>query len=179
MRSCTSLKKTTCKTTGVALKSDMEKAYDRLEWDYIQKCLQLHGFHPTWIKWVMECISSVSYSLLINGEPSGLIKPSRGIRQGDPLSPYIFLLCMEALTNSLSIASRNPKGGIGIKICLRSERLPCLMFADDCLLFCKAETAACWHLKNILDTFCDTLGQLINYHKSTLTFSKNAKIAYR
>ena len=74
-------KKAKGKTAWVALKLDMEKAYDRLEWDYIKKCLELYGFHSAWIKWIMECITSVSYSLLINDEPSGLIKPSRGIDQ--------------------------------------------------------------------------------------------------
>ena len=54
------------------MKLDMKKAYDRLEWDFIRKCLLELGFHPQWISWIMECISSVSYSLLINDEPNGL-----------------------------------------------------------------------------------------------------------
>ena len=94
-------RKTIGKTTWVALKLDMEKAYDILEWDFIQKRLELYGFQATWIKWVMECITSVSYSLLINNEPTGFIKPSRGIRKRDQLSPYIFIICMEVLTNAM------------------------------------------------------------------------------
>jgi len=88
------------KMPWVAIKLDMEKTYDRLEWDFIHKCFQDFGFHQQWIKWIMECISSVSYSLLINDEPNKLFQPSRGIRQGDPLSPYIFILCGEVFNSS-------------------------------------------------------------------------------
>jgi len=94
-------KKIKGKTAWVALKLDMEKSYDRLECDYIQKCLEQYGFHSIWIKWIMKCITSISYSLLVNNESFGLIKPTKGIRQGDPLSPHIFILCMEEMSNSL------------------------------------------------------------------------------
>ena len=87
----------------------MEKAYDRLKWDFILKCLQQLGFHPLWNKWIMECITSLSYSLLVNDEPTELIIPTRGIRQGDPLSLYIFILCMEALNQVLISACMKPK----------------------------------------------------------------------
>jgi len=94
-------KRTTGKSAWVVLKLDMEKIYDRIERDFIHNYLKVFGFHDIWIKWIMECITSVSYSLLINNEPTGFIKPSRGIRQGDPLSPYIFIMCMELLANNL------------------------------------------------------------------------------
>jgi len=77
------------KQAWVALKIDMEKAYDRLEWDFIIQCFRELGFHPKWVSWIKECISTFSYSILVNGVPYGLIKPSRGVRQGDPLSLYI------------------------------------------------------------------------------------------
>ena len=122
----------------------------------------------------MECNTSVSYSLLVNDELAGLIKPTREIRQGDPLSPYIFILCMEALSNDLFKESIQPKFGVGIKLCPGSERIPCQLFADDCLIFYKANTINCRRVKQISDKFCQQSGQLINYHKSTLTFSTNA-----
>ena len=75
--------------------------------------------------------------------------------------------------------STKPKSRIGFKLCVGSERLPCLLFADDCLLFCKANTTNCRRIKHLLDALCDISGQLINYHKSTLTFSKNDNTTHR
>ena len=83
------------KSAWVALKLDMEKAYDILEWDFTLKCLQQFRFQSAWNKHIMKCITSVLYSVIVNDEPNGLIIPTRGIRQGDPLSLYIFILCME------------------------------------------------------------------------------------
>ena len=81
----------------MALKLNMNKEYDRLEWIFLQKIMERMGFHSKWIGCIMKCIKSVSYSILVNGEPKCHIIPTRGIRQGDPLSPYLFLLCSEGL----------------------------------------------------------------------------------
>ena len=120
------------KTGFMALKLDMSKAYDRVEWGFMEGLLQKMGFHEKWVALMMMCITTVSYSILINGEPTGTIYPSRGIRQGDPLSPYLFLLCIESLHGLINQAMLS--GNIrGISICRNGPRLTHLFFVDNSL----------------------------------------------
>ena len=92
--------------------------------------LEKMGFHPTWIGWIMECIQSVSYSILVNGEPKGHIIPSRGIWLGDPLSLYLFLLCSEGLNE---LIQHVVDGGQikGFSLCHSSPKIFHLFFADE------------------------------------------------
>ena len=141
------------RTSWVAIKLDMEKACDRLEWDFILKFLPELGFHPLWNKWIMEIISSVSYLVIVNDEPNGLFNPSMGIRQGGPLSPYICIICMESLNYLLCKEAREQKSGIGIKLGPGTATISYLMFADVCLLFCRTNSNSFSVLKNTLDKF--------------------------
>ena len=125
------------KTRHMALKLDMSKAYDRLEWIFLQWIMEKMGFHPRWVGWIMECIKSVTYSVLINGEPKGHIVPMRGIRQGNPLSPYLFLLCSEGL-NGLIEQAVSDRHIEGFSLCKHDPKISHLFFTNDSLLFCRA-----------------------------------------
>ncbi|GAA0166436.1 hypothetical protein LIER_21589 [Lithospermum erythrorhizon] len=85
------------KNTSMAIKLDMSKAYDRVERKFLEYVMHKLGFSSTWIDWTMSLVSSVSYSSLLNGAPKVFVRPTRGIRQWDPLSPYLFLLCAKGL----------------------------------------------------------------------------------
>ena len=111
----------------VAMKLDMSKAYDRVEWVYVLKIMDEMGFDKKWIQLISECISTVSYSLLVNGEPSSVIKPTRGIRQGDPLSPYLFLLCLEGLTQLIKQSVQVYKIR-GYSLCMNGPKISQLFF---------------------------------------------------
>ena len=116
------------------------------------------GFNEGWIKLIMVCVKTVTYSVLVNGEPSGLIHPTRGIRQGDPLSPFLFLLCMEGLNGMIKKAERD--GDIqGFSLCRRGPKLTHLLFANDCLLFCKATMDECGKELDILNGYEEASGK--------------------
>ena len=117
-------------------------------------------------------VSTVSYSTLINGELHGYIKPSRGLRQGDPLSPYLFLLCAEGL-HSLLQRAKNTEDIHGVSISRSGPKLTHLFFADDSLLFCKATTNEIKCIQNILTEYELASGQQVNRQKTTLFFSNS------
>ena len=116
MKSCIHLnkKKKKDKLGYMMVKLDMKKPYDRLEWGFIRAILSKIGFHIKWIEWVMNSISMMSYSILINGILEGKIQPIRGIRQGGILSPYIFILCTKHLGRELVKETENPINHLGI-----------------------------------------------------------------
>ncbi|XP_024172006.1 uncharacterized protein LOC112178017 [Rosa chinensis] len=155
-----------------ALKLDMSKAYDRVEWDFLEAVLDKLGFGATWIRWTMACVSTVSYSFLVNGDPCGNISPSRGLRQGDAISPYLFLLCAEVLSRMIKEAERNDLMH-GVKVCQQAPAISHLFFADDSFIFSKAEITDILCMRDIFQKYEHMSGQQINYEKSCISFSKN------
>ncbi|XP_027175089.1 uncharacterized protein LOC113774685 [Coffea eugenioides] len=121
----------------MAIKLDMSKVYDRVKWVFLAKMMQKIGFCPMWILWIMECVTSVTYSVNINEEKIGFIKPARGLRQEDLLSPYLFLICAKGLSSLIN--QTNSQGLLtGMRVAKGAVRLSHLFFADDYLIFCKA-----------------------------------------
>lgn len=126
---------------GLLCKLDLEKAYDHVIWDFLLYLLQRCGLGEKWREWIRFCIFTVSFSILVNGTPAGFFSSSRGLRQGDPLSPLLFVVVMEALSQMLTAAL--DQGNLtGFSVGSRdSEALVVnhLLFADDTLIFCGAQ----------------------------------------
>ncbi|XP_027152430.1 uncharacterized protein LOC113752516 [Coffea eugenioides] len=162
----------------MAIKLDMAKAYDRVEWHFLQAMMQKMGFCPQWINWITSCMKSVTYSFNCNGEIKGFVTPGRGIRQGDPLSRYLFLIRSEGFSSLLRKAEgRNEIKGL--RISRQGPIITHLFFADDSLIFCKASIHQANEIMKLLKTYEEASGQLINLDKSTVFFSKNMNLEQR
>ena len=137
------------KVRHMAVKLDVRRAYDRVEWEFLEKIKLRIGFLVQWVNLAMLTIRTASYSIIINGEPCGYVSPSRGIKQGDPLSPYLFIFCAKGLSSLLrkAIETRHLKG---LTSCQGGVRISCLLFTDDSLLFSKAKMDECHRLMDVL-----------------------------
>ena len=118
----------------------------------------------------MEFVSTTSTSVLVNGGPSDLFLPTRGLRQGDPLSPYLFILCAKILATKLQFECNKPKSPIGCPLVSKGTKIPFLSFVDDIVIFCQGSANACEKVKEIIEQYCQISGQKVNYHKSSLQF---------
>jgi len=159
---------------AMALKLDMTKAYDRVEWPFLQNVMVRMGFRPHWVKTVMRCVRLASFSILINGVPTGHIVPSRGIRQGDPISPYLFLFCSEGLS---SLLQRADELGVirGYRICEGAPSISHLLFADDTIILYGVEEKQVDAICLLLHHYKEASGQAINLAKTNVLFSRGVK----
>ncbi|XP_019183645.1 PREDICTED: uncharacterized protein LOC109178466 [Ipomoea nil] len=171
------LKRKQCGRVGwSALKLDMSKAYDRMEWNFLEKMLTVMGFSEKWIKLIMLCVTTVNYTVMVNGIAGGHVKPTRGLRQGDPLSPYLFIICAEALWMILQYEQL--AGSIhGCRVARGAPPVSHLFFADDSLLFFKANIQETGVIRQCLERYEKLSGQVVNYNKSNICFSRNTQEA--
>jgi hypothetical protein len=154
------------------LNMDMEKAFDKMEWEFILSIMKRLGFHSSSINWIKLYISSSSFSILINGNPFGLFYPKRGLRQGDSLSPFLFILGSEVL--SCLLFREEAYGNLkGLKIARNTLAIHHPLFADDLLIFGKATLKEATSIQSFLKKYYFWSDQSINNGKSSIRFSSN------
>ncbi|KAL0313070.1 UNVERIFIED_CONTAM: Retrovirus-related Pol polyprotein from type-1 retrotransposable element R2 [Sesamum radiatum] len=167
--------KTKGKKGYVSLKLDISKAYDRVEWGFLERVLIMLGFHSNFINLIMLCVSSVTFSFLLNGEQFGFLRPERGLQQGDPLSPYLFLFRVEALSGLLKEAK--DEGNIrGVAVSRTAPPISHLLLYDDTLVFCEASTEGLTCVKIVLTTFEQASGLKINLLKSAMVVNRSVEV---
>ena len=151
------------------MKLDIQKAYDMVDWRFLCKILEAFGFSRQWVNLIFKFISTPKISVLINGTPEGFFEISRGIRQGDPLSPSLFILMAEAFGRAVSYAYQDRKiSGISV-----SKNLPNIthqQYADDTILPGKSSVQEAKGFKSILQNYMAASGQKVNKEKSEIFF---------
>ena len=158
----------------MAIKLDIQKAYDRVNWSFLKVVLIKFGFNEVFINWIMEYITSIPFEVMINGGKSKNFKPKKGLRQGDPLSLYIFILGQEILLRLLEKEFRHHNIS-DVKASVGGPAIMRVMYADDIVLFSKACRKEAATINQCLETYCSWLGQSLNRSKSGVFFSKHCQ----
>lgn len=159
-------KRTTPKCT---LKIDLRKAYDTISWSFLHDILMQLRFPTEFVGWIMACVTTPSYSLRINGETVGFFKGKRGLRQGDPMSPSLFVLCMEYLSRYLNrVTTRNRRCGFNFHAKCEPLRISHLVFADDLMIFSRGDASSVQIICEGLEGFGDRSGLRANALKSNV-----------
>ena len=166
-----SFKKTQKKKGFLGVKLDFQKAYDHLEWNFLILVLKAFGFSAKFTSMIKQCLSTVQFSILLNIGQCLSFTPSRGIRQGDPIFPYLFILGSEVLIRLI-----NREISLGclsvVEVLGNAPPISKLCYADDLILFCKAKMSELNFLKNCLEKYCYWSGQVISVAKSGVFPSK-------
>ena len=166
---------------GVVFKIDFEKAYDHVDWEFLDHVLERKGFSLRWRSWMRGCLSSTTFAILVNGNAKGWVKAIRGLRQGDPLSPFLLTTVVDVL--SRLVVRAEERGLIeGLGVGRNRTRVSHLQFADDTVFFSRASLEELLSLKLILLVFGLLFGLRMNLNKSTLsginsTLDQTAKLA--
>lgn len=144
-----------------AIKVDIKKAFDSARWDFVLSILEVIGFPIIFIQWIKECITTPIFFVKINGVSEGYFAAKRGVRQGDPLPPYLFVLNMEVLFQMLNKARHFAYHPHCLKV-----KLTYLCFADDLIIFTEPMSSSLLGVKSILDKFYSLFGLEVSYPKS-------------
>ncbi|XP_045810455.1 uncharacterized protein LOC123904892 [Trifolium pratense] len=167
-----SMRKLNGKVGYFAIKVDLSKAYDRLNWNFIHQTLTEVGYPLEWINVVMTSVTSVRTNVKWNGVRAEYFQPQQGIRQGDPISPYLFVICMDKLSHLITQGVQEGEWK-PMRAGKNGPFISHLMFADDLLLFVEATSTQMNVVLRILGQFCQLSGQQVSHEKTSIMFSKN------
>lgn len=156
-----------CRKRGLIIKLDFEKAFDKLNWNYLLKIMERMGFPSKWREWVQECLSSARVSVLINGSPCDEFEMHKGVRQGDPLSPFLFIIAAEGLNWMIKKAEADGLVS-GMPMGIDGPVITHLQFADDTLVFCLPKLEEVSTIKWLLIEFEAMSGLKINFQKTVM-----------
>ncbi|KAL2934807.1 LINE-1 reverse transcriptase-like protein [Bienertia sinuspersici] len=153
---------------GCMFKVDIRKAYDSIRWEFLDQLLRKLNFPTQFVDWIMMCVSTPAFSLNINGETCGYFKGKRGLRQGDPISPLLFVICMDYLSRLLVLVGKAK--GFDYHPRCKTLGLSHLAFADDLIIMCKGDSSSARKVLQCLATFADVSGLVANEGKSNAYF---------
>lgn len=153
----------TNKEEGMCIKLDIKKAFDKVDWRFLCKTIEAFGFNRQFINWIFECISTPKISISVNGSLERFFEISRGLRQGDPIFPFLFIIMAEGLGRAIKKASYNGKIS-GIKVS-RSISVSHQQFADDTMLFGSSSKREARQFRSLLSHYEEASGQQVNCSK--------------